>query len=260
MLSFKDQIVAMTGGREAILATARLAAPPKTKKEATAQVLAAIRVRLREPITALIDARVQGVEDLYEVMEGEAPEGEVANAWWAGLHAAVLEALRGDITDTIGEMAVREWAVVGDETEVLVTRILERGIADPAYAISKCGITPEDIKALVGTDAPPEAEVTEVESAPAQTRKRTRAPSLDRPTPISEAARAVLQALIDHSSLKEAEIAEALGVSRPQANNYRNGKTVWEPSDEQTTKLGGLVALACSRLTEPWNQLEVLGL
>lgn len=60
-------------------------------------------------------------------------------------------------------------------------------------------------------------------------------------SPTTEAARAMIEALCEHSGAKEADIAEALGVSRPQINNYRHGKTALEPSE---TQVAGLLTLA----------------
>lgn len=272
-IKFKHLIAEMAGGREAIMMVARAqnqaalagGAHPTTKALAVEHILEAIRMQLKEPLVKMFTEHVNAASDEYELMEGTVEEAADQKAWWEGEKLAVAAALGGETLELVGAVALTDWNEKGESVEDLVDLILAN-IKDPANALAKCGITKEDVASLIapapieeppgvaGVDHPEEPTATE----PKATRKRQ--PKIDGPSPVTTAAAAALTALIDHSAYKEADVAAALGVSRTQALNYRTGKTLWEPSDEQMAALDALFEQALDKLRNPLSALHMAGL
>jgi len=297
-IKFKHLIPEMAGDREAIMVVARTqnqealagGAHPTTKALAVEHILEAIRMQLKAPLTKLLTAHINAVDEEYELMEGSCPAPGGADTvlhdlWRQGLFKAFGDALDGDVLSLVDPEALGDWILEEQPVEDLVDLILAN-IQDPANALAKCGITKEDVASLIvpapigeprGVTAAvaAEREVLGVKSMSSpefklptlppggklvpgvhQGATRKRAPKLDGPTPVTAAAAAALTALIDHSAYKEADVAAALGVSRTQALNYRTGKTLWEPSDEQMAALRRLFAEAFVQLSMPLDELE----
>ena len=57
--------------------------------------------------------------------------------------------------------------------------------------------------------------------------------------------------------VKEGDIAAALGVSRPQANNYRHGKTVFDPTEAQIEAILCLFDNVLGKLTKAKSDFEL---
>ena len=212
-------------------------------KYAVAIILEAIQDNLRPALVDLIDNHCQGVEDAYVLYEGDTPEdGDISQPaldWWHGFYAAQDEALSGDVEKIVGKALLSKWVRSNDETSVLVDAILAEPVEDTARALAVCGVTQDDITALAGTEDAPASE-------PAKPPRR-RAPSISEPTPVTEAAKRLLEALADH--VKDQDVAEALEVSRSQAINYRRGTTLFAPDALQLKKLDTLVTEANRKLT-----------
>lgn len=279
-LKFFDKVPVLAGGRDAIMTRARelwTKAPPAADMKAKARgkyavsvILEAIQDNLRESLAVLIDAHVQAVEEEYVLMEGDAPaDGDTSQPaldWWTGLYEAQDLALAGDTMKMAGDKAVKKWVRSDAETSALVALILAKPVENTTRALSVCGVTPEDISALAGTGAEPEAAGAETEggepcnptseasgavatvtggAAPARAPRR-RAPRLEGPTPVTEAAKHLLEVAADH--VKDADLAEALGVSRAQVINYRRGSTLFSPDAGQLERLDALIHSAAQRL------------
>lgn len=96
---------------------------------------------------------------------------------------------------------------------------------------------------------------------PRLTARRTRGrPSAGEPDAVSNAAQAALVALTDFSAATEKGIADALGVSRAQMNNYRHGKNTWHPSEDQAMALQGLMSHYIGGLTEAREAFDLVRL
>jgi transcriptional regulator with XRE-family HTH domain len=80
---------------------------------------------------------------------------------------------------------------------------------------------------------------------------------VDAPTEVSKAAQRALVALADVTALKEGDVAAALGVSRPQANNYRHGKTLLAPTDDQVKAILDLFDGVLNRLHAERDAFEI---
>ena len=269
-LKFTDKLPTLAGGREAIMMHARALweeKPPGATmnakaraKYAVAVILEAIQDNVRKPLTDLIDAHVQIVEDEYVLFEGEAPPDDTSaegTEWWLGLYAAQDRSLSGDVERMVGLAALMKWVRGNDDTGSLVELILAKPIEDTARALSACGITPEDVTALAATGPAP-APVADEGVAPteaaAPTRTRRRSPSISGPTPVTEAAKVLLETLAEH--VKDADVAEALEVSRSQVVNYRRGTTLFAPDALQIKKLETLVKTAVARLEGAFGALR----
>ena len=246
---FRDRIPALIGGREAVMMDAAEAwadvatkgLHQKTKaKLAVETILAAIKRRLSAPLKALLEAHVQSVEDEYVLMEGDAPEdgdtSQPALDWWHGFYEAQNATLGGEVASLLGVKGVDAWVRSGATVAELVAALLAKPIEDTARALAAVGITEDDIGSLV-TAAPAAAgEASGEAKEPKEPRKR--APKIEGPNGVTTAAQAALVALSD--SVTDGQVAEALGVSRPQVINYRKGATLLAPSPDQ---LGALTAL-----------------
>lgn len=260
-LKIKDKIPPMVGGRDAIMAKAHELWSPdrastlsqKDRAKLSADTfLAAIKSNLAAPLTTLIDAHTQAVEDEYVLMEGDAPEdsdvSEEALEWWGGLLEAQRLGLGGDVTNLIGVEAIEKWIRSSEETSALVDLILAKAIVDPANALTACGITQSDIAELA---LPPETKQPAVDEEMRTPIKgaehiqgatksvRHRSPKIAGPNPVTIAAAKAVETIFDFG-VTDGDIANALGVSRPHAINYRKGTTLLEPTPDQ---LGALSAL-----------------
>jgi hypothetical protein len=266
-LKFLDRIPAMTGGKEAVLAKARelvetipdAAQPAKAKQKwAVSLITQAIKEQLRDPLEKLFDAHVAAIENEYILLEGDPPEdsGADADAWNAGLQGASEAAFAGDTTKVIGVMKMRGWVRSDAPTMDLVEMLLENAISDTANAFSKLGITPEDIEALIPKATTPDAPAPAA-AAPA---RRHRSPKVEGPNALTEASKGVLAALKEHSGVSDADVAAALGVSRASIIGYRDGKTLWEPSEAQIQALNALVDGAIKPLCDALNKLSAASL
>ena len=250
---FRDRIPTLVGGREAVMTDAAEAwadvatkgLHQKTKaKLAVETILTAIKGRLSAPLEALLEAHVQAVEDEYVLMEGDAPEdgdtSQPALDWWLGLYEAQNAALSGEVSSLLGVEAVNKWVRSDGTVAELVAALLAKPVEDTARALAMVGITEDDIGSLV-TAAPATAGEAPTEAKePKETKEpRKRAPKVQGgPNGVTTAAQAALVALSD--SVTDGQVAEALGVSRPQVINYRKGATLLAPSPDQ---LGALTAL-----------------
>jgi hypothetical protein len=67
--------------------------------------------------------------------------------------------------------------------------------------------------------------------------RRKRGPVAPEVSPATEAGKAALVALCDHGGIPEQALADLIGVSRAQMNNYRYGRTIWAPDDLQVAAL-----------------------
>jgi hypothetical protein len=210
-------------------------------------VIAAARQIVEAPLSELIDAHSEAVEDEYALLEGDPPEDEAGLAdWLKYLADFAAPTFNGEVKSVIGPEALGAWlhdpkADGFDLAQLLVSSPVE----NPAAELKVLGVTTADLERLTTTilenRMPPQkaaAPARDEPKAPAAPRKR--APSVDSPNAVTEATRNALVALSELTSLKEGDIASALGVSRPQANNYRHGKTLLAPTDEQAANLLGL--------------------
>lgn len=68
-------------------------------------------------------------------------------------------------------------------------------------------------------------------------------------------ARAALLALQRYAAIADADLAQRLGITRPKLNNYRSGKTSWEPSQEQIDEMKSVLAEHMAGLTEVFKIL-----
>ena len=252
-LKFISDIPAMTGGKDAILAAvqrthidsnAQAPTSKEMKKAAVGWIVAAIKEQLRAPLTKRFEDHCRAVEEEYALIEGDPPgeDGPEAEAWNKGLDAAATEAFSGELEKVIGKTKLKAWIFSGDDAAALTELVLEHAIDDVSNAFSRLGITPADIDSLienptVSTAAPSPDASTATADAPAVVSgpngKRRRSPKIEGPTPLTEASRSALIALKDHSKIKDETIAAALGVSRASVIGYREGKTLFEPTDAQ---------------------------
>lgn len=232
-----------------------------------------VKAEVRQPLIDMFDAHLQAVEEEYELLEGECPEyPEPLHNWWRGLFDAQIESLTGDATNILGADAVRKLVEDDASTVDIVDAILAKPIVAHEEMLVKLGLTLEDITPIVqgihsnwgATDKAledfaeelqsrsPEIAANLPEAAPRPRGIRQRSVA----SPTTEAARAMIEALCEHSGAKEADIAEALGVSRPQINNYRHGKTALEPSEAQVEGLLALARRHAGALTDACGAFE----
>src|ERR1700691_4314604 len=123
-LKFRSRVAELAGGHDAILATARdmLATTDRVTKAADASkipesavrahvvgvVFRALKQRLREPLIERLDAHIQAVSEEYMLFEGEPPDdAHAAIRWRAGLTAAVIESLAGDVETSLESLKMR---------------------------------------------------------------------------------------------------------------------------------------------------------
>lgn len=85
-----------------------------------------------------------------------------------------------------------------------------------------------------GPDIPHSPKDNRAKAQAAKAKRKRAARSAGEPNPISHAAQELLEAILEHTGVSEAGLAEKLGMSRTQMNNYRTGYTVWRPTPEQT--------------------------
>ena len=276
-LKILPDIPSMTGGKDAILSTARrlqadgkvaiaLGATRKTQqKAAVALVVEAIKDNLRAPLGKRIEDHLVAVEQAYVLMEGDPPQepGDESDAWNDGFGDVTYEALSGDVEKIVGANVLKTWIDSGDETSALVELILLHAVEDVGNAFDKLGIAPADIDSLI----PATAEATQ--SVPEQIKnaafaaangKRHRSRPPEGPTALTDAARSCLNALKDHSAVKDADVAAALGVSRASIIGYREGKTLFAPNETQIQALDGLFDAAIKPLTDALNALSAASL
>jgi hypothetical protein len=269
--------------------------PKQQQKFAVSYIVEAIKDQLRAPLTKRFEDHCRQIEDDYALLEGDPPgdDGPEAKAWNDGLDAAAAEAFSGELEKIIGKGKLKEWIFSGDDASALTELVLEHAVDDVGNAFARLGIMPADIDSLVG--ASPEADASAA-ADPALPRSppptgsviginvaatgswvggpnapygpdekitvkqpRRRAPKIEGPTPLTEAAAAALMALKDHSRVKDEAVAAALGVSRASVIGYREGKTLFEPTDAQTDALRELFNEAVLPLDAALKDLEAAG-
>lgn len=268
-LKIVDHLPSLTGGRDAIMGKARElwvensgarvnASASVRVRMAVETILRAVKALMREPLAALIDSRVQAVEDEFVLLEGEPPADgdtpDVALCWWRDLYEE-QNALLAEVAGIVGREAVDCWVRNDAPGAALADLILAKPIDDAANALTLCDIKQADIAELAGW----ESDLTPVSEAPASPTpsKRGRKPGsvLTQVGAVTEAAKGLLAALYEPVVGGDAPIAEAIGVSRAQAYNYRKGVTPWRPTDEQRERLKALVETAANRLTTAYDAL-----
>ncbi len=173
---FRDDIPAMIGGREALLADVRqrLATTRRITNASDASnipaddvrrhvvrvVLDTIVVRLHLPLAQLLEAHMASAVDDYRLFAGN-PAGAADAAWFDGKHAALLEALDGEVSAILGPEALAAQIDLGAPASVIADAVLAQPI-DTAKALAACSIMTDDIEALVAeVRTPPQRESEE---------------------------------------------------------------------------------------------------
>jgi hypothetical protein len=261
-LKFLADVPAMTGGKDAILKRARemiangaiqlrANATRKEYQKVTVLVIVdAIKDNLRVPLEKRIEDHIRQIEDDYYLFEGEPPAepGLEADVWNEGLNKRILESFAGDLTQVLGADKLRTWVASDAPSSGLVEDLLAVAVEDVGNAFSRLGIGPDDIDSLLPLE--PSSESPQ----PAE-RKRGRQPRLNGPTPLTEAAQRALIVLRDDSRFKDVDVANALVVSRASVIGYRDGKTLFSPSEAQIAALNKLFDRAIKPLTEALDAL-----
>lgn len=290
-LKFLHRIPAWTGGKEAIFAAARQAladgyAKPAAdatrkvwQKWAVNLIVHAIKAQLREPLEHAIERHLAAVEEEHILLEGDAPavEDPAFEEWNRLLNEATEKSFQGDMLTIISSQALKSWIYSDKPTSNLVDLLLAMAVQDTGNAFSRLEIKPGDIDSLIPT--PLEAVISKTHGSPeldsdAEKLKalgadpgptladlefppaRRRAPSIESPTPYTEAAKGCLIALRDHTKVKDEVVAKALGVSRGSVIGYREGKTLWSPTPEQDKALHDLMQKEIDELTASLEALK----
>lgn len=221
------------------------------RRQAVQFVLEAISHPMKRALSGMIAKLAETVGDEYELFEGPPPDenGASADAWWAGLHAKTADAFDEDIKAILGAdlpEIVSGVAFPGSMAAPLVSAFL----AKPSEVLTTFGVTTDDIEALAATlhgKAPVKERANKKNGRRREdpTRSRQRAPTVNESTAITDSSRAALEALMEHASVRDVDIAEALGVSRSHALNYRKGATLLDPTDAQ---IGAIEAMFKTRI------------
>ncbi len=262
-LKFLDKIPIWAPPTEA-LAKASKASLPKDadpKKYAVKLLVGAIELAIAEPLEGMLVEHIDRVLDEFKVSDGPEPSDPVdLEIWEAGLFEATVKALAGDTVDVIGADALNAWFNSQSPAESLAAHVFQELMENPAILLHHAGITVKHIETLVARLDPPEQVVTAPAARPAPpaqpapTGRRRRAASVQQSS-MTKAVQLAMETLIGPGA-KEADIAAVLGVSRPQALNYRTGKTLFHPTPTQMEALKPLFDAAIARLTGAWQVLE----
>jgi hypothetical protein len=264
-------------------------APDSARRHVVATILEGVKILVRASLIEAADDHLAAVLENYELIEGPQPEDD-ATAWLKGFNTAVWDGFQGDVEATVGGAALQLRIDRDDTTEDLVDAILARPVEDTARALGALGVTAFDIEALaeeacgraptgatavvtvtsgavstggsetvaegVGYSEAPTVIVNGQAPAAPQRRRRAAAQA-GPPSPVSEAARGALTALVELSAIPEGDIATAIGVSRAQMNNYRHGRTVWHPDDAQAEALVSMIERCQRGLAEAGQAFEM---
>lgn len=112
---------------------------------------------------------------------------------------------------------------------------------EPELKATKATRTRTANEAILEAEAKARAAGAEKTKPPAASRAG-RPRGGNEPSAATEAAKDVLVALSNLSGVTEKDLASAIGVSRPQMINYREGKTVWTPTDTQVEVIRALLS------------------
>ena len=251
------------------------------RKYAVELLLGAIKLAIAEPLRDHFVKHIDDLADAFEAAEGPEPDDDIEHEiWFAGLSAELVKLLSVDVVDTIGRESTQDWisSCSDSSADTLAEWTLDILVSEPAQLFNAGGVTVKHLDTLAerltpapvsdaiikrqlktGGDADtPLERPGDNDQPPADLLRRRRSPSVQRSS-LTKAIQLALEALIS-PGCKEADIAAALGVSRPQAFNYRSGKTVFKPTDHQTAQLKMLYDAAISRLQMAWSNFEEAGL
>ena len=214
---------------------------PKVMKHVVDTLSEVVKAEVRPLMIEMFDKHITAVSDEYEMDEGDSEglTGEEAAKWWRGMLDAQYESFAGEVRKIVGDEAVRKFVDEDEETEVLVDAILKKPIDDTGAMKIKLGVTPDQIQALVRkvhenwSEAPDNPEP----AAPEAEKPKRNIPAKVDASATTAAAQALLEALYSYSGAKDQDLADALGVSRPQINNYRHGRSNLNPDETQAEAL-----------------------
>ena len=290
-LKIFDQIASWTTGPDVILAMAErrlvasmtehhLTARPLDRKFVVETIVASIQAHIAYPLEEAMAAEINSVTDVYELTEGPPPDDDCDLLLWsAGCEARMMEALQGDTIELLSKDEVERWVKSNDDYEILSKSLLLALCVKPARLFEQAGITVADIEALAkklgaasssnpggdhvdetsrsaDIDAPPsKLPMTSAEAEAFHTGKRQRSPTVLK-SAYTDAARALLEVLIAKTRITDQDVADAVGVSRPQAYNYRMGKTKWSPTPVQRKAMENLIYNLTEALTGAWGAIE----
>lgn len=158
---------------------------------------------------------------------------------------AVVYDLGGVMTDD-DEVLEKLWLFVQDyagELDIDVDRIMHKAAKPPK------------------PPAPPKApapQTTDNRTSFQTQKRRSRRKSAagGEPDAVSEAAQDLLDAILEHTGCSEMKLAEALGVSRGQMNNYRSGRTVWRPDETELSAIRGICETATAAIQDALAAME----
>ena len=258
-LRFIKAVPALTGGKDAIMTRARQdwtgepgAPRQEQQKMAVNVILRAIKTQLTQPLADIFQQHVNTVEDHYILTEGEEPDNDDPE-WVRGLNQTVFDSM-GDLKTVLAKDQLQKWIADDSSISELVELTLDKAVSDVGNAFEKLGITPADIDSLIPLVDPVTAAAASIEAEKPVSRRR-RSASIEGPTELTKAAQAALIALQEHSGVKDAEVAKALGVSRASVVGYRDGKTLFSPDEEQGQTLKNLLDSAIGVLAKAHSDL-----
>ena len=279
-LKIFDQIASWTTGPNVILAMAehRLVGQTPDRKLIVEAIVTSIQAHIAYPLEEAVAAEINSVTDVYELTEGPPPDDDCDLLMWsAGCEGVMMEALQGDVIELLGKEEVKRWVKSDDDYEILSKSLLLALCAKPARLFELAGITVADIEALAlkleasssnpggghvnettAADidtSPSKLPMTSTEAEAFHTGKRQRSPTVLK-SAYTDAARALLEVLIAKTRITDQDVADAVGVSRPQAYNYRAGKTKWSPTPAQLEAVKGLVHGVIGALEDVWGHVE----
>lgn len=279
-LKIFDQIASWATGPNVILAMAehRLVGQTPDRKLIVEAIVTSIQAHIAYPLEEAVAAEINSVTDVYELTEGPPPDDDCDLLMWsAGCEGVMMEALQGDAIELLSKEEVERWVKSDDDYESLSTSLLLALCAKPARLFELAGITVADIEALAlkleasssnpggghvnettAADidtSPSKLPMTSTEAEAFHTGKRQRSPTVLK-SAYTDAARALLEVLIAKTRITDQDVADAVGVSRPQAYNYRAGKTKWSPTPAQLEAVKGLVHGVIGALEDVWGHVE----
>ena len=259
-LKIFDQIASWATGPNVILAMAehRLVGQTPDRKLIVEAIVTSIQAHIAYPLEEAVAAEINSVTDVYELTEGPPPDDDCDLLMWS-------------------KEEVERWVKSDDDYESLSTSLLLALCAKPARLFELAGITVADIEALAlkleasssnpggghvnettAADidtSPSKLPMTSTEAEAFHTGKRQRSPTVLK-SAYTDAARALLEVLIAKTRITDQDVADAVGVSRPQAYNYRAGKTKWSPTPAQLEAVKGLVHGVIGALEDVWGHVE----
>lgn len=264
-LKFRDAVLARVSPPEILLAkleealrtTHRITAAgdaskiplPGVMKHVVDTLSAIVKAEVRPHMIELFDRHIDAVSDEYELDEGGSDGLSAAEAetWWGGLLKAQFESFAGEVRGVVSDEAVMAFVAADEPTEVLVDAILLKPIDDTGAMKIKLGITPDQLQPLMRgvhtnwaaepvdqeNKTPPASDTVAPTTESAEPKAgRKRAEKVDG-SPVTEATRLLIEAMYAYTGARDDDLAKALGVSRPQINNYRHGRSQLDPTPEQ---------------------------